>query len=161
MKIKTTPSIALNTKPTNPIIGYPIIDVPWSVNIIRDEPTSIAAVIKAITILSIVFDRSWITLSISSYSRFTRILPSSTTSKKFKGLESNVVILVDFNSNIISTDELARLFYVSTSRARQLLDIFYYNMDNDIKLLGDKIEGEQNAYIKISKMFKVRINEID
>ena len=84
-----------------------------------------------------------------------------TTSKKFKGLESNVVILVDFNSNIISTDELARLFYVSTSRARQLLDIFYYNMDNDIKLLGDKIEGEQNAYIKISKMFKVRINEID
>lgn len=84
-----------------------------------------------------------------------------TTSKKFKGLESNVVILVDFNSNIISTDELTRLFYVSTSRARQLLDIFYYNMDNDIKLLGDKIEGEQNAYIKISKMFKVRINEID
>lgn len=84
-----------------------------------------------------------------------------TTSKKFKGLESNVVILVDFNSNIISTDELTRLFYVSTSRARQLLDIFYYNMDNDIKLLGDKIKGEQNAYIKISKMFKVRINEID
>ena len=84
-----------------------------------------------------------------------------TTSKKFKGLESNVVILVDFNSNIISTDELTRLFYVSTSRARQLLDIFYYNMDNDIKLLGDKIEGEQIAYIKISKMFKVRINEID
>ena len=34
-------------------------------------------------------------------------------------------------------------------------------MNNDIKLLGDKIEGEQNAYIKISKMFKVRINEID
>ncbi len=84
-----------------------------------------------------------------------------TTSKKFKGLESNVVILVDFNSSIISTDELTRLFYVSTSRARQLLDIFYYNLDNDIKLLGDKIEGEQNAYIKISKMFKVRINEID
>ena len=49
----------------------------------------------------------------------------------------------------------------TASRARQLLDIFYYNMDNDIKLLGDKIEGEQNAYIKISKMFKVRINEID
>lgn len=84
-----------------------------------------------------------------------------TTAKKFKGLESNIVILVDFNSDVISTDELTRLFYVSTSRARQLLDIFYYNANDDIKLLGDKIDGDQNSFIKISKMFKVRINEIN
>lgn len=84
-----------------------------------------------------------------------------TTAKKFKGLESNIVMLVDFNSDVISTDELTRLFYVSTSRARQLLDIFYYNANDDIKLLGDKIDGDQNSFIKISKMFKVRINEID
>lgn len=84
-----------------------------------------------------------------------------TTAKKFKGLESNIVILVDFNSDVISTDELTRLFYVSTSRARQLLDIFYYNINDDIKLLSDKIDGDQNSFVKISKMFKVRINEID
>lgn len=84
-----------------------------------------------------------------------------TTAKKFKGLESNIVILVDFNSDVIATDELTRLFYVSTSRARQLLDIFYYNINDDIKLLSDKIEGDQNSFVKISKMFKVRINEID
>lgn len=84
-----------------------------------------------------------------------------TTAKKFKGLESNIVILVDFNSDVIATDELTRLFYVSTSRARQLLDIFYYNINDDIKLLGDKIDGDQNSFVKISKMFKVRINEID
>ena len=84
-----------------------------------------------------------------------------TTAKKFKGLESNIVILVDFNSDVIATDELTRLFYVSTSRARQLLDIFYYNINDDIKLLSDKIDGDQNSFVKISKMFKVRINEID
>ena len=28
-----------------------------------------------------------------------------TTAKKFKGLESNIVILVDFNSDVISTEE--------------------------------------------------------
>lgn len=84
-----------------------------------------------------------------------------TTAKKFKGLESNIVILVDFNSDVIATDELTRLFYVSTSRARQLLDIFYYNINDDIKLLSDKIDGDQNPFVKISKMFKVRINEID
>jgi len=84
-----------------------------------------------------------------------------TTAKKFKGLESNIVILVDFNSDVIATDELTRLFYVSTSRARQLLDIFYYNINDDIKLLSDKIDGNQNSFVKISKMFKVRINEID
>lgn len=84
-----------------------------------------------------------------------------TTAKKFKGLESNIVIIVDFNSDVIATDELTRLFYVSTSRARQLLDIFYYNINDDIKLLSDKIDGDQNSFVKISKMFKVRINEID
>lgn len=84
-----------------------------------------------------------------------------TTAKKFKGLESNIVILVDFNSDVIATDELTRLFYVSTSRARQLLDIFYYNINDDSKLLSDKIDGDQNSFVKISKMFKVRINEID
>ena len=84
-----------------------------------------------------------------------------TTSKKFKGLESNVVILVDFNSEVISSDELMRLFYVSSSRARQMLDIFYNNIENDIKLLADKIDGNQNSFIKISKLFKVRIVEIE
>ena len=84
-----------------------------------------------------------------------------TTAKKFKGLESNIVILVDFNSDVIATDELTRLFYVSTSRSRKLLDIFYYNIYDDIKLLSDKIDGDQNSFVKISKMFKVRINEID
>lgn len=84
-----------------------------------------------------------------------------TTAKKFKGLESNIVILVDFDSNVISTEELMRLFYVSASRARQVLDIFYYNVDNDIELLSNTIAGDQNTYIKISKMFKVRITEIN
>lgn len=84
-----------------------------------------------------------------------------TTAKKYKGLESNIVILVDFNSDVISTDELTRLFYVSTSRARQLLDIFYHNINDDIKFLSDKIDGDQNSFVKISKLFKVRINEID
>lgn len=83
-----------------------------------------------------------------------------TTSKKYKGLESNIVMLVDFNSSVISTEEQTRLFYVSTSRARQVLDIFYYNVDDDLKLLANKIDGNQNDFIKISKFFKVMIEEI-
>ena len=83
-----------------------------------------------------------------------------TTSKKYKGLESNIVMLVDFNSSVISTEEQTRLFYVSTSRARQVLDIFYYNVDDDLKLLANKMDGNQNDFIKISKFFKVMIEEI-
>lgn len=84
-----------------------------------------------------------------------------TTAKKFKGLESNIVLLVDFNSDVLTSDEQLRLFYVSTSRAKQILDIYYQNNENDIELLGAKIEGTQNPFIKISKVFKVRIKEID
>lgn len=84
-----------------------------------------------------------------------------TTSKKYKGLESNVVILVDFNSNIMNKEKLTRLFYVSTSRARQKLDIYYLNENNDIQMLADGIEGNQNPFIKVSKLFKVRIIELE
>ncbi len=42
-----------------------------------------------------------------------------------------------------------------------LLDIFYPNINDDIKFLSDKIDGDQNSFVKISKLFKVRINEID
>lgn len=83
-----------------------------------------------------------------------------TTAKKFKGLESNVVLLVDFDSDILSDEENLRLFYVSTSRAKQKLDIFYLNNNNDIQILADKLDGKHNSYVKISTKFKVILSEI-
>ena len=83
-----------------------------------------------------------------------------TTSKKYKGLESKVVLLVDFNSDILAKEELTRLFYVSTSRARQKLDIFYHNNNDDLQILSNFIEGNQNAFIKVSKILKVRMIEL-
>ena len=46
-----------------------------------------------------------------------------TTSKKFKGLESNIVIIIDFDANKYNDYEYKKNIYVSLSRARQRLSI--------------------------------------
>ncbi len=84
-----------------------------------------------------------------------------TTSKKYKGLESNVVLIVDFDSVIISSEENNRLFYVSASRARQRLDIFFYNYNNNIIDFNNYIPGNENVFLKISKKYKCRFIELD
>jgi len=46
-----------------------------------------------------------------------------TTARKFKGLEADVVFLVDIDSNQFSDDESRRVFYVAASRAKSFLEI--------------------------------------
>jgi len=46
-----------------------------------------------------------------------------TTARKFKGLEADVVFLVDTDSNQFSDDESRRVFYVAASRAKSFLEI--------------------------------------
>lgn len=81
-----------------------------------------------------------------------------TTSKKFKGLESNAIIVVDFNADCYDDYEYQKNFYVALSRARQRLSIICNNLD-DLNLLATKIDGNLDSNIKVARKFKVKIEE--
>ena len=79
-----------------------------------------------------------------------------TTSKKFKGLESNIIIVIDFDAKHYSDYEYMKNLYVSLSRARQRLSLICNNKD-DLNLLANGIEGNLDSSIKIARKFKVKI----
>mgnify|MGYP004453393861 FL=1 len=79
-----------------------------------------------------------------------------TTSKKFKGLESNIIIVIDFDAKQYSDYEYMKNLYVSLSRARQRLSLICNNKD-DLNLLANGIEGNLDSSIKIARKFKVKI----
>lgn len=81
-----------------------------------------------------------------------------TTSKKFKGLESNIIIVIDFDAKQYSNYEYMKNLYVSLSRARQRLSLICNNK-NDLNLLANGIEGNLDSSIKIARKFKVKIED--
>ncbi len=81
-----------------------------------------------------------------------------TTSKKFKGLESNIIIVIDFDAKEYSDYEYMKNLYVSLSRARQRLSLICNNK-NDLNLLANGIEGNLDSSIKIARKFKVKIED--
>lgn len=83
-----------------------------------------------------------------------------TSVRKYKGLESNVAIIVDFDSNILNDEEEKRILYVATSRAKLKLDIFYLNNNNDFEYMSNMLNGNFNSIIKVSTKFKVIVNII-
>lgn len=68
-----------------------------------------------------------------------------TTSKKFKGLESRVVIIVDIDEGCFSDDEKKRNFYVACSRATQKLALFINANDAEIQAMADAISKNHFA----------------
>ena len=55
-----------------------------------------------------------------------------TTIRKFKGLESDVVLIVDASMSALRNPENKRLLYVGTSRAKNLLNIaFLEDVESD------------------------------
>lgn len=52
-----------------------------------------------------------------------------TTARKFKGLESDVIIVIDVDDQTFTEDEGKRLFYVGSSRAKHQLDIVFVGDD--------------------------------
>ena len=64
-----------------------------------------------------------------------------TTSKKFKGLESRVIIIIDIDGDSFCDEKIKRNFYVACSRATQFLSLFITGDDNEVKLIADKIGG--------------------
>lgn len=68
-----------------------------------------------------------------------------TTSKKFKGLESRVIIIVDIDETCFRDEEKKRNFYVACSRATQKLSLFVNADDSQIKAMGDAISNNRFA----------------
>lgn len=81
-----------------------------------------------------------------------------TTCRKFKGLEADVVILVDLDENAFAHDETRRLFYVGASRAKHFLDIIcVIDKANEINLAKDLSNNVKNARLTIAKELKVKV----
>ena len=68
-----------------------------------------------------------------------------TTARKYKGLESRVVIIVDIDESSFSDEEQRRLFYVACSRATQYLSLFVSGDEAKIESISKAISGPSYA----------------
>lgn len=85
-----------------------------------------------------------------------------TTAKKFKGLESRVVIIVDIDESCFTDDEKKRSFYVAYSRATQKLALFINADDAEIQAMADAISKNRFAAKgKIAMKTQSRILELN
>ncbi len=64
-----------------------------------------------------------------------------TTARKFKGLESRVVIIIDIDETCFDNEKNKRNFYVACSRATQHLSLIINGDDQKIKRIADAIGG--------------------
>jgi superfamily I DNA/RNA helicase len=90
-------------------------------------------------------------------------LPSDyffSSARKFKGLESDAIIVVDVDEKTFISDEARRVFYVATSRAKHFLDILSVLDNEQTGLIGEILEGQRrkNAKIQIGSHLKVKIS---
>ena len=68
-----------------------------------------------------------------------------TTSRKFKGLESRVVIVTDINESCFTNSDMKKNFYVACSRATQQLVLFVNADDDQIQIMADAISKNKFA----------------
>lgn len=82
-----------------------------------------------------------------------------TTARKFKGLESSIVIMVDFDEECFMNEGNRNLFYVAASRAKHILSIVGSADDNKIDSLSFNLFGEhkKNPKLAISSSLLVKI----
>lgn len=82
-----------------------------------------------------------------------------TTARKYKGLESTVVIVVDVDDETFSSIEYCKVLYVATSRAKHFLDIVSILDDDQISNISYSMTGElrKNPKAIISSNLKVKI----
>lgn len=81
-----------------------------------------------------------------------------TSSRKFKGLESNVVIIVDVEKEEFSDREKKRNLYVAASRAKHKLDIIVNASEEEIDDIAKQIStvNIKNSIAKIATKLKVK-----
>ena len=83
-----------------------------------------------------------------------------TTAKKFKGLESKVVIITDIDETAFNDDEQKRVFYVACSRATHRLALYIAASTDDIKKIGSSIPDLKFAPIG-NIITKTRTTKLD
>ncbi len=66
-----------------------------------------------------------------------------TTARKFKGLEADVIIIIDVDADTFADVEKRRLFYVGASRAKHYLDIVYTEGKENLQVLVEQINNEK------------------
>lgn len=71
-----------------------------------------------------------------------------TTSMKFKGLESRVIVVTDIDESCFSNEDKKRNFYVACSRATQRLALFINADDQHIKAMADAINSKNHFAVK-------------
>ena len=75
-----------------------------------------------------------------------------TTCRKFKGLEADVVILLDVDKNTFEQENVL-IFYVGTSRARIKLDIIAILSFDDCKEVLTSVLNYQVKFLRANKDF--------
>ena len=83
-----------------------------------------------------------------------------TTAKKFKGLESKVIIITDIDESSFNDESRKRVFYVACSRATHRLALFLSGSDDDIKRIGNSIK-DFNCPPKGKILTKTKTNPLD
>ncbi len=84
-----------------------------------------------------------------------------TTAKKFKGLESRSVIIIDIDESSFSNEKKKRDFYVACSRATQKLSLIISGDDAKLKDIADAIGGTAHFAPKGKIAMKTQANIID
>lgn len=104
-----------------------------------------------ITILSLKSENNSILQGINKIDRLTISRDQNnssiffTTAKKFKGLESKVVIVIDIDESAFSDEEKKRDFYVACSRATQRLALFINGDEAKLKDIASSINKKHFA----------------
>lgn len=79
-----------------------------------------------------------------------------TTARKFKGLESPIIILIDLDKDAFSNSEKERLFYVATSRAKVNLHIIFDGNEDDY---NEFLKGYLNEETRFHlQKFAIKLN---
>jgi len=81
-----------------------------------------------------------------------------TTSRKFKGRESPVVIVIDLDKSTFSTEGAKRLLYVGASRAKNYLDFIAVLNDNQLSEIAEQLTDKKQKFPRpaIAAQLKVK-----
>lgn len=81
-----------------------------------------------------------------------------TTARKFKGLEADVIIIIDADAETFAEEESKRLFYVGASRAKHYLDIVYVGSKDKLQEMVENISDKRypTPFIGIARSLNVK-----
>lgn len=80
-----------------------------------------------------------------------------TTARKFKGLEADIIFIVDLNSSHFENDEDKRVFYVAASRAKTVLELApVLNQREEEKLFEGVSKGNSKGIASLLRYLNVK-----